>query len=102
MKPESAQQIKQLEAARNLLRSAFAQYTTAVHGLGEALAHTAAALATSDEEAHDQILELGAFVRRLSGESLEAHEAFDALAETLEALTIEVTTREEHIPAGVS
>jgi hypothetical protein len=103
MKPESIQQMKRLMDARDLLRSAIAQYTTSINTLKGALEHTEAALtAPPDEEAAGQITALREFVTRLSHESLGACETCSALAEILEVLASEVTVREEHVPAGVS
>jgi hypothetical protein len=103
MKPDSIQQMTRLMDARNLLRAAIVQYTTSINTLRGALEHTEAALtAPADEEAAGQILELRAFIARVSHESLGVCGACSALAETLEVLASEVTVREEHVPAGVS
>lgn len=103
MKPESVQQMKRLMDARDLLRSAVAQYTTTIDSLRDALEHAQAALPVPvDEEATGQIMALRELVARLSHESLETREACTGLAETLEVLASEVTAHEEHIPAGVS
>lgn len=102
MTAESAQQIKQLTEARDLLCDAVAQYRGAINALHKALRHAESALSAlgADVEAVKQ--ELFALTVRLPQGALEELEAFQALAETLEVLASEVTVREEHVPAGAS
>ena len=103
MKPESAQQVKRLLDARDLLRSASTQCTTMINSLRAALEHTQAALTVPlDEETAGQVAALRKFINQLSREALGTYETCRGLSETLEVLASEVTVLEEHTPAGVS
>ena len=100
MKPESTEQTKRFLAARYLLLDAREQYEASIGALKGALARADADVAMSerrDEEAARQVAAMRAVVARLP-----ALEPIDAIADTMEALAHEVTTDEEHVPAGVS
>ncbi len=100
MKPESVKQMKRFLDARDLLHSAREQYETSIAALKGALDYADAAMAECcDEEAARQIVAMRACV---AGMPRSALDTIDAIAETMEALSHEVTASEEHLPAGVS
>lgn len=99
MKPESVARMKQLLDARDLLRDAREQYEAAIAAFKVSLICADAALNECDEETDRWIETACEFVESLPRGPFDA---FDALAETLEARAAEVTAAEDHVPAGVS
>lgn len=100
MKNETLKQMKRFLDARDLLVGAHEQYQGALGAIKGALDYADHAMAEcSDPEAVQQIASL----RKLLAEMPRvAFETLDAIAETMEALSVEVSADEEHVAAGVS
>jgi hypothetical protein len=100
MKADSAKQIKRFLDARDLLHSAREQYEIALGALRISLNYADAVMIDlRDKEATRQIVSMREL---LAGPPLISLDTITAIAETMVALSAEVSVNEEHVPAGVS
>jgi hypothetical protein len=100
MNAESAKQIKRFLDARDLLHGAREQYEIALSALRISLNYADAAMTDyRDDEATRQIASMREL---LAGPLLISLDTIDVIAETMVALSAEVSVNEEHVPAGVS
>lgn len=100
MKPSSVKQMKRFLDARDLLHSVHEQYETTLGAITGALDYAERAMGDCcDEEAVRQIASMRKLVADLPRAALDT---LDAIAETMEALAVEVSASEEHVAAGVS